>query len=138
MISQRESSGNLLNFSDLLNLFFFSFFFFNLYFFCFDSKSLLLLSLGGNKIRNIPESIGALTQLISLNLCDNNIEQIPSQIGRLHNIKSLSLHKNGIRTLPRELISLQNLTEVKFSAFPMRIFFALIKLLIEFFKAVAA
>lgn len=77
------------------------------------NESLHLLSLGGNRIHVIPESIGSLTQLQALNLCDNFIEKIPSSVARLHNLKTLSLHKNGIKTLPRELISLQNLTEVK-------------------------
>ena len=79
--------------------------------------SLHLLSLGGNRIRSIPESIGTLSHLQALNLCDNNIEQVPSSIARLHNLKTLSLHKNAIRMLPRDLISLENLTEVKSFSF---------------------
>jgi Leucine-rich repeat (LRR) protein len=78
----------------------------------FTSFSLHLLSLGGNKLRSIPESIGLLSQLQLLNLCDNFLEAIPSSVARLHNLKTLSLHKNSIRTLPRDLISLENLTEV--------------------------
>lgn len=75
-------------------------------------RSLHLLSLGGNKLRTIPDSIGLLSQLQLLNLCDNFLEAIPSSVARLHNLKTLSLHKNAIRTLPRDLISLENLTEV--------------------------
>lgn len=79
--------------------------------------SLNLLSMGGNKITKIPNSIGHLNSLQALNLCDNMIEKIPASIERLTNLKTLSLHKNSIRTLPRELISLKNLTEVSLHFF---------------------
>jgi Leucine-rich repeat (LRR) protein len=81
--------------------------------------SLHLLALGANKIREVPEAIGSLSQLQALNLCDNRIEKIPSSIARLHNLKSLSLHKNLIRTLPPELVSLRNLTELSLRENPL-------------------
>lgn len=81
--------------------------------------SLHLLSMGANKIREVPDTIGNLSQLQALNLCDNRIEKIPSSVARLHNLKTLSLHRNGIRTLPPELISLKNLTELSLRENPL-------------------
>jgi Leucine-rich repeat (LRR) protein len=75
--------------------------------------------MGANKIREVPESIGNLTQLQALNFCDNLIEKIPSTIAKLHNLKTLSLHKNRFRTLPPELISLRNLTEISLRDNPL-------------------
>lgn len=81
--------------------------------------SLHLLSMGGNKIREVPDAIGNLSQLQALNLSDNRIEKIPSTIASLHNLKTLSLHRNGIRTLPPELISLRNLAELSLRENPL-------------------
>ena len=75
--------------------------------------------MGANKIRDIPESVGSLTQLQALNLCDNKIEKIPSSVVHLHNLKTLSLHKNLIKTLPPELISLRNLSELSLRENPL-------------------
>lgn len=82
-------------------------------------SSLQVLSMGANKIRDVPDTIGNLAQLQGLNLCDNLIDKIPSSIARLHNLKTLSLHKNAIRTLPPELISLRNLTELSLRENPL-------------------
>lgn len=101
-----------------LKAFVYVYFFFNfaiIFFRC----SLQLLSMGANKIREVPDSIGNLSQLQALNLCDNRIEKIPSSVARLHNLKTLSLHRNGIRTLPPELISLKNLTELSLRENPL-------------------
>ena len=82
-------------------------------------SSLQVLSMGANKIRDVPDTIGNLVQLQGLNLCDNLIDKLPSSIARLHNLKTLSLHKNAIRTLPPELISLRNLTELSLRDNPL-------------------
>lgn len=75
--------------------------------------------MGGNKIKEIPESIGNLNELKALVLCDNLIEKLPVSMARLKNLKSLSLHKNLLRTLPRELITLKNLTELSLRDNPL-------------------
>lgn len=74
--------------------------------------SLQLLSLGGNLITEIPDTVGLLYNLHALVLCDNLIEALPSSIARLVHLKSLLLHKNRLKHLPREIITLKNLTEV--------------------------
>lgn len=73
---------------------------------------LQVLSLGGNFLSEVPDSVGNLQQLQALTLCDNLIEILPASIARLANLKSLLLHKNRLRHLPRDIITLKNLVEV--------------------------
>lgn len=76
------------------------------------SVSLTVLSLGGNLLTEVPDTVGNLHQLQGLTLCDNLIEMLPAGIARLTNLKSLLLHKNRLRHLPRDIITLKNLVEV--------------------------
>lgn len=80
--------------------------------FLFYVFSLNVLSLGGNLLSEVPDSVGNLQQLQALTLCDNLIEMLPASIARLSNLKSLLLHKNRLRHLPRDIITLKNLVEV--------------------------
>lgn len=84
-----------------------------------------MLSIGGNRLTEVPATVGQLMSLQALILCDNWIESIPSSIANLRQLKSLLLHKNRIKTLPPEIVTLKYLTEVQIS-FKMRfvIFFA--------------
>ena len=75
-------------------------------------SSLNVLSLGGNLLSEVPETVGNLSQLQALTLCDNLIEILPASIARLTNLRSLLLHKNRLRHLPRDIITLKNLVEV--------------------------
>lgn len=77
---------------------------------------LQVLSLGGNLLTEVPDSVGNLQQLQALTLCDNLIEILPASIARLANLKSLLLHKNRLRHLPRNIITLKNLVEVSAAA----------------------
>lgn len=72
-----------------------------------------MLSVGGNLLTDVPESVGRLQQLQALILCDNLIENLPAGIARLTNLKSMLLHKNRLRHLPRDIITLKNLVEVR-------------------------
>lgn len=74
--------------------------------------SLHVLSIGGNLLTDVPESVGLLGQLQALVLCDNLIENLPTSIARLNNLKSLLLHKNRLKHLPKDIVALKNLTEV--------------------------
>lgn len=74
--------------------------------------SLQILSLGGNKLTEVPTGVGDLHMLQALVLCDNHLESLPASIANLHQLKSLLLHKNHLRTLPPEIVALKNLTEV--------------------------
>lgn len=75
-------------------------------------SSLQVLSIGGNLITEVPESVGLLSQLQALVLCDNLIESLPTSIARLKTLKSLLLHKNRLKHLPRDIVALKNLAEV--------------------------
>lgn len=71
-----------------------------------------VLSMGGNRLTEVPSTVGELKSLQALALCDNMLESLPSTIAKLTNLKSLLLHKNRLRTLPTEIITLRCLTEV--------------------------
>lgn len=71
-----------------------------------------VLSLGGNLLTEIPDTVGNLSQLQALTICDNLIEVLPASIARLTNLTSLLIHKNRLRHLPRDIIALKNLVEV--------------------------
>lgn len=71
-----------------------------------------MLSVGGNLLTEVPESVGNLQQLQALILCDNLIDSLPASIARLTNLKSMLLHKNRLKHLPRDIIALKNLAEV--------------------------
>lgn len=81
-----------------------------IYKFCFDS--LQILSLGGNQILEVPETVGHLTGLQALVLSDNLLEQLPASIANLNQLRSLLIHKNRLKTLPTQIIKLKCLTEV--------------------------
>lgn len=76
-----------------------------------------MLSFGGNRLTEIPATVGQLLSLQALVLCDNLIESIPSSIANLRQLKSLLLHKNRIKTLPQEIVTLKYLTEVRYNYF---------------------
>lgn len=65
-----------------------------------DVSRLAILYLGGNRLREIPATIGQLRALTSLSLCDNRLETLPSTIAHLEQLESLALHNNLIRVRP--------------------------------------
>lgn len=75
-------------------------------------QRLRVLSMGNNRLTEVPSTLGELKVLQALVLCDNMLESLPSSIANLTNLKTLSLHKNRLRTLPTEIITLKCLTEV--------------------------
>lgn len=75
-------------------------------------ERLQVLSMGGNRLSEVPSTLGQLKALQALVLCDNMLESLPSSIANLTRLKSLLLHKNSLRTLPTEIIKLKCLTEV--------------------------
>lgn len=76
--------------------------------------SIFVLSMGGNLLTEVPQSVGQLKSLQALVLSDNQIESLPADIAKLKNLKSLLLHKNKLKTLPQEIVTLKNLTEVTY------------------------
>lgn len=83
--------------------------------------------MGGNKLVEVPTSLGELKYLQALVLSDNLLESLPANIANLHQLKSLLLHKNRLRTLPPEIVALKNLSEVIYML-SLRINFQFIKI----------
>lgn len=81
--------------------------------------SLQILSMGGNLLTDVPETVGNLSQLQGLILCDNLIENLPTSIARLKHLKSLLLHRNRLKHLPRDIVSLRNLVELSLRENPL-------------------
>jgi len=68
------------------------------------------LFLKGHALKELPEDIGSLYELIELNLADNNdLGKLPAGIGNLRNLKKLDIRYCGLTTLPPELGNLKNL-----------------------------
>lgn len=80
--------------------------------FIYHLSRLRVLVLGGNFLKEIPDTVGDLHQLHALTLCDNLIEELPASIARLTNLEQLLIHKNRLRYLPPDIIALHNLNEV--------------------------
>jgi internalin A len=76
---------------------------------------LIRLSLSGNQIPEIPETIAQLTNLTELYLSKNQIAVIPSAIAQLTSLTKFDLSKNQISEIPDWIGSLTNLTELYLS-----------------------
>jgi len=74
---------------------------------------LLKLSLEGNEMYNLPDSIGNLTNLQELNLSNNMLTTLPDSIGQLTNLKSLNLSLNQLTALPTSIVNLTKLQNLK-------------------------
>ncbi len=71
------------------------------------------LDLSGNQLTTLPESLGQLTQLQSLDLSGNQLTTLPESLGRLAahtQLQTLHLSNNQLTTLPE---SLGQLTQLK-------------------------
>lgn len=61
-----------------------------------DLSQLRYLSLNGNQLKKLPESIGNLTNLTHLSLDGNLLKKLPDSIRNLKKLKYLSIAKNLI------------------------------------------
>ncbi|MDR2694199.1 MAG: leucine-rich repeat domain-containing protein [Chitinispirillales bacterium] len=68
----------------------------------------------GNALRELPQDIGVLSELVELNLADNiDLGAIPSGIGSLRNLKKLDIRYCGLTDLPPEVGNLKNLESLQ-------------------------
>ncbi|RLN88235.1 hypothetical protein BBJ28_00001586, partial [Nothophytophthora sp. Chile5] len=65
--------------------------------------NLTKLSLKGNRLRTVPHSIVALTQLRELDLSENALESLPANLGELQELQELNVDANALRELPAAL-----------------------------------
>lgn len=56
-----------------------------------------ILYLGGNRLSQVPATLGRLTKLTALVLADNSLTTIPPTFEDLRALKSLTLHNNQIK-----------------------------------------
>jgi GTPase SAR1 family protein len=73
------------------------------------------LNLSNNQLKTLPESIGQLTQLQSLNLSNNQLKTLPESIGQLTQLQSINLFNNQLTALPEWLGRLMQLQSLNLS-----------------------
>ena len=69
-----------------------------------------------NQLKALPEQIGLLQNLSKLNLSYNLLTELPEQIGLLRNLESLTLSSNQLKALPEQIGLLQNLKNLVLSS----------------------
>ena len=74
-----------------------------------ENKRIVGISIGGYKLKKIPESIGGLKFLKEIYLFDNNIQELPNSIRKLENLEVLDLSANNLKSLPNSFQNLSNL-----------------------------
>ncbi|WP_343564051.1 hypothetical protein [Sphingobacterium sp.] len=67
------------------------------------------LSLEGNRLQSLPESIFKLTALENFN-CSNPLTELPQSFAQLKNLKQLALDKHMFTAFPKEIFSLNRLS----------------------------
>ena len=78
------------------------------------------LDLSFKWIKELPESIGELTNLTSLNLGSNRLTVLPESMGELINLTSLDISSNQLIGLPNSIRKLTNLNSLKCSSNQLR------------------
>ncbi|KAI9104697.1 hypothetical protein DFS34DRAFT_565017, partial [Phlyctochytrium arcticum] len=76
-----------------------------------DMPKLLVLNMAYNRIAEIPNDIGNLTELRELYLNNNSIANVGEGIARLGKLEVLDLSWNGIESLPYEIFTHTTMVE---------------------------
>uniref|UniRef100_A0A8C3SFP5 Uncharacterized protein n=1 Tax=Chelydra serpentina TaxID=8475 RepID=A0A8C3SFP5_CHESE len=72
-------------------------------------RSLTLLYMDSNNLKEIPAEIGTLSNLERLTLSNNSLTSLPPEIGSLEKLHSLHLANNNFTELPAQLCQLRHL-----------------------------
>ncbi|MBA0689336.1 hypothetical protein Goari_007068 [Gossypium aridum] len=67
-------------------------------------RNLSLLNVSNNKLKYLPESIGICSSLEELQANDNLIEELPASVCNLVQLKSLSLNNNKVNQIPPNIL----------------------------------
>uniref|UniRef100_A0A452IVH5 Disease resistance R13L4/SHOC-2-like LRR domain-containing protein n=1 Tax=Gopherus agassizii TaxID=38772 RepID=A0A452IVH5_9SAUR len=78
-------------------------------------RSLTLLYMDSNNLKEIPAEIGTLSNLERLTLSNNHLTSLPPEIGGLEKLHSLHLANNNFTELPAQVCQLRQLTFLDFS-----------------------
>ncbi|CAG4935579.1 unnamed protein product [Colias eurytheme] len=68
------------------------------------TKTLRLLDLSGNRLKDLPKDIWKLVNLVTFKLDKNMLEKIPASLGRIRNLRFLTLSQNNLKSLPCSLM----------------------------------
>ncbi|XP_076091080.1 E3 ubiquitin-protein ligase LRSAM1-like [Mytilus galloprovincialis] len=74
-----------------------------------DFRTLRVLDLHHNEIKNLPENIHQLENLQVLNLENNKLSKLPSSIGKLRHLQTLNIKSNRLHSFPEEICNLKSL-----------------------------
>lgn len=84
-----------------------------------NCKNLIVLGVGANNIKEIPQFVFHLTNLQELGLSHNQISKIPEEISLLKNLISISCWNNNISEVPDALLNLPNIQEIGLKGNPI-------------------
>jgi len=76
-------------------------------------SNLDMLFLDGNKLTSLPDTIGAIPSLRVLVLSNNSLQELPESIGNLSRLEVLVLHDNKLQELPESIGKLTSLRDLK-------------------------
>lgn len=71
------------------------------------------LDLSNQKLKELPTTIGTLSNLRVLNLNKNQLSTLPAEIGKLRNLSTLKLNNNQLVQLPNEITQLSKLLRLE-------------------------
>jgi Leucine-rich repeat (LRR) protein len=77
-----------------------------------ELSNLIILSLIYNKIENLPDEVCDLKELQILSLTSNKITHLPERIGVLEKLSWIDLNRNPIENLPDSITNLKNLEKL--------------------------
>ncbi|EKX33575.1 hypothetical protein GUITHDRAFT_120214 [Guillardia theta CCMP2712] len=79
-------------------------------------KSLVLTD---NSLRNLPSSIGKLTELQKIMLSNNKLSSLPSELALCKKLELIRLSKNELKSIPKEIFDLPSLAWFAIGSNPM-------------------